>query len=315
MKVLITGSSGSFGSIISRSLVSNGITVAGIDINEPIEHLSDQYFRFYKCSITDKESLKSIFTEEKPTHVIHLACTFNKVRNQRREHDIDIGGSRNIIEIADQTPSVKQLIFSSSATAYGGNRDNPLWIKEEYPLNPGAYRYGSNKMLIEGIYSETPVRKDLNVVLVRICIVVGPGFIKRGSTVAILKRWKILPGFFMENKVQFLHTDDFISLINLIINDEQIEGIFNVAPDTYSVVRDIVNNRMYIRVPVWLVKGLAFILWNLRIRNFDPAAISVTIYPVVLDPGKIISRFNYKFRFNSSEAYADADIDVDLPRR
>jgi len=35
----------------------------------------------------------------------------------------------------------------------------------------------------------------------------------------------------------------------------------------------------------------------------------------VLDPGKIISRFNYKFRFNSSEAYADADINDDLPRR
>ncbi len=91
--------------------------------------------------------------------MIHFACTFNKVRNQTREHDIDIGGSRNIIEIADQTPSVKQLIFSSSATAYGGNSDNPLWIKEEHPLNPGAYRYGSNKMLIEGIYTGTPSGK------------------------------------------------------------------------------------------------------------------------------------------------------------
>jgi len=315
MKVVITGSSGSFGSIISRGLVSNGITVAGLDINEPVDHFSDQNFRFYKCSITDKESLKSIFTEEMPTHVIHLACTFNKVRNQKREHYIDIGGSRNIIEIADQTPSVKQLIFSSSATAYGGNSDNPLWIKEEYPLNPGSYRYGSNKMLIEGIYTGTDVRKDLHIVLVRICIVVGPGFNKRGSTVAMLKRWRVLPGFFRETKVQFLHTDDFVSLINLILNDDQIEGIFNVAPDTYSVVKELVPDKIYIRVPVFLMSAVAYVLWTFRIRNFDPAAMSITINSIVIDPGKIVSRFNYKFRFSSSAAFADADINDDLPSR
>ena len=315
MKVLITGSSGSFGSIISKSLISKGITVVGLDINEPIEHLSGQYFSFYKCSITDKECLRSIFNAEKPTHVIHLACSFNKVRNQQREHDIDIGGSRNILETADQTPSVKQLMFSSSAAAYGGNSDNPLWIREEYPLNPGSYRYGSNKMLIEGIYTGTTVRKDLHIVLVRICVVVGPGFNKRGSTVAMLKKWRVLPGFFRETKVQFLHTNDFISLINLILNDDHIEGIFNLAPDTYSVVRELVPDKIYLRVPVFLITAVAYVLWNLRIRNFDPAAMSITIHSIVIDPGKIVSRFNYRFRYSSSDAFADADINDDLPSR
>ncbi len=84
----------------------------------------------------------------------------------------------------------------------------------------------------------------------------------------MLKRWRILPGFFRETKVQFLHTDDFVSLINLILNDDQIEGIFNVAPDTYSVVKRIVPDRIYIRVPVFLVTAIAYYFVDFQDTEF-----------------------------------------------
>lgn len=313
MKVLITGSSGSLGTIITRSLKENNIPVIGVDVKESEENGSPGSFKFYKCSITDKNLLGEIFTKEEPTNVIHLACTFNKVRNRRKEYEIDVGGSKNILELCNRTHSVKQLIYSSSATAYGGNRDNPSWFEEGHPLRPGSYSYGLNKKVIETIYSATPVREDININLIRICTVVGPTFSKPASVVSILLKWSWLPEFYRDNKVQFLHSDDFASLINLMISDREIKGVYNIAPDTYSVVKEICPDKNYLRLPVFCVTGLISVLWTLKLMNLQPAAMNNSIYPIILDPGKIKSKYGYKFKYTSSEAFEDTKMNNKLP--
>jgi UDP-glucose 4-epimerase len=315
MKVLITGSSGSFGTLIARSLVEKKIQVVGIDIRGSSISEPGEYFRFYRCSITDKDYLRSIFTEELPDRVVHFACTFNRVRNRQKEYEIDVLGSKNILKISDETTTVKQLIFSSSALAYGGIRDNPSWLNETDPLQPGKLRYGLNKKIIEKIYSESIVREDLNINTIRVCTVVGPSFNKPASVVYILLKWSWLPEFCRENKLQFLHTEDFISLIGLVLNDMEIKGIHNIATDTYSVVKDLMPDKKYFKLPVLAVKGILALLYNLRILNLQPSGINNSIYPVVLDPAKIVSRYNYKFRYTSDEAFSDAGINKSLDLR
>ena len=83
----------------------------------------------------------------------------------------------------------------------------------------------------------------------------GPDFAKPASVVYILLKWSWLPKFYKENKVQFLHTEDFISLINLIINDDRIKGVYNIAPDTYSVVRELFPDKKYFKCRVFIVTG------------------------------------------------------------
>ncbi len=312
MKVLITGSSGSFGTIIAKSLIAKKIPVIGIDIREPDVNCFGAYFKFYKCCITDKNSLRSIFSNENPDRVIHFACTFNRVRDRKREYEIDVVGSKNIIDISNEILSVKQLIYSSSALAYGGNSDNPDWLSEDHPLRPGKLRYGLNKKQIEEIYSGTHVRKDLNINLVRVCTVVGPSFCKPASVVYILMKWSWLPYFYKENKVQFLHTEDFISLIHLIISDDQIKGVYNIAPDTCSVVKDLFPDKKYFRLSVFVISGFLGLLYNLRLFNLQPASINSSLYSIVLDPEKIVSRYNYKFRYTSSEAFSTAEINNNI---
>ncbi len=304
MRVLITGSSGALGTLITKNLIANKVPVSGIDITEPGEELKNRII-FYNCSITDRSNLGSVFRKECPTNVVHLACTFNKVRDPASEYEIDVGGSRNILDMCNITSSVRQLIFSSSAAAYGGNRDNPEWLSETHPLNPGGYRYGINKKLIEEMFKKR-VRKDLNVNLVRICTVLGPDYVKPASVVTILSKWSWLPEFCRENKLQFLHTDDFVSIMNRIIFDREIKGTFNIAPDTFSVVQELFPDKRYIKLPVKAITGFLSFCWHLRLMNLSPAGINNSIYPILMSPQKIMTRYGYKFRYTSCEAFNDA---------
>lgn len=305
MKVLITGSSGNLGGIITKHLLFNGIPVVGIDINEGFNHNTIPFFKFYNCDIRNKSKLLDIFVKEQPTHVLHFACTFNRFRNRKKELDIDFGGSQNVLEISNITLSVKQLIYSSSAAAYGGNPDNGLWLSESQKLRPGKYRYGMIKKIVEEFFCSAQIRDDLRIICLRICSVIGPSFNKRKSAFSIfanskygLKQWE-------QNKVQFLHEDDMNSLITLILKDNQVDGIFNMAPDSYSAVNELIPDKKYFYVPLPLIAGIMWILWNLRILNLQPASLKHSLYPILLDPDKLTSRYHYKFKYSTTDAFYD----------
>ena len=313
MKVLVTGSSGLLGRMLINYLITNGINIVGVDIRESPEYFPSDHFRFHLCSVTDREKLRSVFSEEKPTNVVHFACSFNKVRDRDREYEIDIGGSENVLAVSEETLSVKQLLFSSSAAAYGGNRDNKIWLKESDPLRPGRYRYGINKKLVENCYGCKPGREDLRIASLRICTVIGPSFDKPRTVASILIRYPWLPAACRENRIQFLHTDDLVSLLRLILNDNEIDGVYNIAPDSYSVIGELVPWKKYRNIPLSLISGALWIFWNLKVLNLQPAAVKNAIYPIVIDPSKIISRYGYKFRYSSDEAFADTMVNNSIP--
>jgi UDP-glucose 4-epimerase len=240
---------------------------------------------------------------EQPTNVIHLACYFNKIRNKHREYKVDVGGSNNVLQTSINSLSVKQLIFSSSAAIYGAQKDNNTWLKESDQLRPGRYRYGINKKLIEDGYFRTPVRNNLNIISLRLCTVVGPAYNKPGSVVSVLLKSPFLPKFCMENILQFMHSDNLVSLPGHIIDDMEINGVFNLAPDSFVKIKELVSADKFISVPLFFDKGFLLILWNLKVLNLQPAAIKTSIYQMILDPSKIISRYNYKYKFSSEESF------------
>jgi nucleoside-diphosphate-sugar epimerase len=305
MKVLITGSSGYFGSILGNFLVSQKIPVVGIDIRQNPDRIPAEYYSFHNCNITDKKNLNRIFNEEQPTHVVHFACTFNKLRNKKKEHFIDVGGSENILDAANITPSVRQVIFSSSAAVYGGYPDNPEWIKEIHESRPGKYSYGCNKKVIEQIYLTGSKREDLKVIVTRICTLTGPSYSSERVLLRLISKFPYLPEFYRSNRLQLLHEQDFVLLMTEILKDQEVSGIYNMASDTYSYVYDLVPGKKFFKLPKNVLKYVLWMLWNLKILNLSPASINTSIYPVILDPSKLKDRYNYKFRYSTSSAFSE----------
>jgi nucleoside-diphosphate-sugar epimerase len=178
-------------------------------------------------------------------------------------------------------------------------------MKESEPLLPENYRYGMNKKIVEDRYTNNSLRIDLKLVILRLCLVTGPIFDKPKSAVSILIKFPFMPRFTKETKLQFLHSEDMVALMELIMKDKEISGIYNLVPDSYTVVKDIVPDKRFIRIPLFMIKAFLWICWHLKIMNIQPASVLNSFYPTIVDSSKIISRYGYKFRYSSKEAFED----------
>lgn len=304
-KLLITGSSGTLGRVLVKAFATRGIPVVGLDIKQDNPVINSGSIKYYNCSITDRDSMAAIFKKEKPTHVLHLACSYNTIRDRDLEYENDVLGSENVVNVTNETPSVKQFVYFSSGAAYGGVKKNKPWLSEDTPLRPGKYRYGLNKKYIEEKLLKAKLRRGLKTVILRICTVVGPGYDKDRSVVSILIKFPYMLKMCKNNMVQFLHEDDFVEIMNHVINDGEAEGVFNLASDTAVIVKNLVPGKKYVHIPFWLLKSIFTILWNLKLLNLQPACLSYSVYPVVIDPSRIVKRYNYRFRYSSKKAFEE----------
>lgn len=313
MKVLLTGSSGYLGSLAVSHLVAKGCEVIGLDLRKAEYQKDGELFRFYRCSSTDMDCLRDIFNREQPDAVMHFACTMNRVRGRGEEFELDVGGSLNVIRAARLTPSVKKFIFSSSAAIYGPAGRSELWLDETVPLKPGNYRYGLNKRLIEQMLFRSDGNPGMRTVALRICTVVGPHYSKPKSVVSILLRMPFLPASFSRTRVQFIHEDDFSELLGYVLDDSDIEGVFNLAPDSCTLVGDVVPARRFYRFPCSALKPVMWVMYNLRLINLQPAGLGYCLFPVVLDSRRLARRYGYSFRYSSTESFQLTRTNNSLP--
>ncbi|MDP6155722.1 MAG: NAD(P)-dependent oxidoreductase [Candidatus Thermoplasmatota archaeon] len=305
MKLLITGSSGYIGSILSNFFQKKGIAIVGVDIDNGRSPVTKNY-KFYKCNILNEKKLKYIFKKEKPTHVIHLAYILNPLHDIKKEDEIDLKGSRNVLRISNKTSSVKKFIQFSSVSAYGARKNNPLWIPEDQILAPGSYRYALNKKKIENDCNNFTRRNDLKIIILRVCIVFRPSCSKKKGAVTKILKSPFLIKKIKTTKFQLIHENDFNALMDLIVKDETIEGTFNMSPDTFTSVVELFPKKYYLPIPIFLIKMVIDALWSLRIVNINSSGLEFCINDIIVDPSKLIDRYEYKFQYTTLEGFKDS---------
>ncbi|MFH0875631.1 MAG: NAD-dependent epimerase/dehydratase family protein [archaeon] len=306
MKILITGSSGYVGYVLSRFFSEKKINVIGLDVSENHAWEGNKNFKFYFCDIRDKKKIKEIFAKEQPTHVIHLAYLMSSIRDEKKEYDIDVNGSKYAFEAANSTKSVCQFIEFSSTSGYGSWPDNKKWLTEDDPLNPGDFRYGANKKIIETYLNKTKNRKTLKLVIVRMCTAIGPLYHKEGGMVKLLVNAPLL--IKPDNRiceVQFIHEDDLTALINLIVNDKTVEGTYNLVPNDYSTTKEMSPEKFFLYIPLSLIRLIVGMLYNLGLYNRTSSAMNFSAYGIVADPKKIMKKYNYKFKYTTLSGFKD----------
>lgn len=308
-KILITGASGYCGNFLAMHFAKKGIPVIGFDLKPHPVNKEVSNYQFHAVDIRNKKAMGRIIEKEQPTHVIHLAYLMDPHHDKKFEYDVDVMGSRHIFELANQTKSVKQFILMSSASIYGGHKDNKDWLKEDADLRPHDYNYAVYKKAVERYYHKFHKRPDMKLVIFRMCTAVGPSYYKPGGVVSTVAKAPFLINLTDGNgKAQFIHEEDVISLFDKIVHDERVEDTFNLAPDSFTDTKELgqlFSKKVY-PIRLFLLKGVFWLLWNLRLAQLTPAMARLMAYGIVIDPKKLMEQYQYTFKYSTQAAFLDA---------
>ncbi|GMQ82959.1 MAG: NAD-dependent epimerase [Rhodothermia bacterium] len=184
-RVLVTGAAGFIGFHLCRRLLADGWMVTGIDnLNEyydiqlkeaRIELLMSQAdFEFRRLDISDDAALSELFTETRPPVVINLAAQAGvrfSIDHPSEYIQSNLVGFANILE-ACRHISVQHLLYASSSSVYGANKETPYrtTMNVDHPLSLYAATKKANELMAHS-YSHL---YDIPVTGLRFFTVYGP---------------------------------------------------------------------------------------------------------------------------------------------
>lgn len=146
-KVLVTGGAGCIGIPLSKELCDRGIEVVLFDLYEQIitsESFIDSRVTKAGGSILDSSSIREAMIG--CDAVIHLAAHLGVRRtevNKLRCLEINIDGTKKVLEASIANGNIKKFIFASSSEVYGEPLKNPI---SELDMTQGKTLYGVSKI-------------------------------------------------------------------------------------------------------------------------------------------------------------------------
>ena len=154
--ILITGAAGFIGAAVAARLLQRGECILGLD------NLNDYYdpalkrarlaqlegqpgWRFVPLSVDDADGMAALFARERPRAVVHLAAQAGvrySIENPGAYIQSNLVGFGTVLE-GCRHQGVEHLVYASSSSVYGGNRQMPF--SEQHAVNHPVSLYAATK--------------------------------------------------------------------------------------------------------------------------------------------------------------------------
>ena len=157
--ILVTGAAGFIGAALSLRLLERGERVVGVDsvnsyYDPQLKHARlariksaapVDAWRFEQLALEDGEALMALFAAEQPRVVVNLAAQAGvrySLENPAAYIQSNLVGFGHILE-GCRHHGVENLVYASSSSVYGGNRNLPF--HEQQPVNHPVSLYAASK--------------------------------------------------------------------------------------------------------------------------------------------------------------------------
>lgn len=297
MNILITGSEGYIGAKLVEKLRLQH-NVFGIDIRDrPAPH-----YHYRKMDIRSPE-LKDYIRECRITHVIHLASIVQPGPDRERDYDIDVNGTRNLLN-ACIANKVRHITVTSSGAAYGYYADNPEWLKESDAIRGNySFPYSYHKRLIEEMLAEYARKApQLQQLILRPGTVLGHNTNNLITNLFHKKRLLAIAG--SRSPFVFIWDEDVVEIIRRG-TEQSITGKYNLAGDGAMSIQEIALTlgKKNLTVPAILLKSLLAAGKLLGLTRYGPDQLDFLRYRPVLDNRALKNSFGYTPQKTSREVF------------
>jgi len=250
MRVLVTGGAGFIGSHVADAFLVAGHDVGVIDdLSSGSKDNLDPRVRFWQMDIRDP-ALESIIGEFRPEMISHHAAQMSvgvSVREPKRDADINILGTLNLLEAAVRH-QVRRVLFASTGGAMYGDFAVPPTPETVFPepVSP----YGVAKLAVERYLHAFRSMHPLEAVALRYANVYGPRQNPHGEAgvVAIFARAVVEERLFTINgdggqTRDYTYVGDIVqaNLLAAALRIEDRMPILNVGTGVETSVNDLVT--------------------------------------------------------------------------
>ncbi len=237
-KIFVTGGAGFIGSEFVRKGVKRGEKVSVIDKLtyagdlKRIESVKSD-ISFYKCDITDRNSIEKILIKEKPDVIVHFAAESHVDRSIFEPFsfvETNIKGTAILLDAVKKL-EIEKFINISTDEVYGELKREGKF-RETSPLNPNS-PYAVSKASADMMGRAYFRTYGIPIITVRASNNYGPWqYPEKLIPVIILKAYKNekIPIYGKgENVREWLFVEDFVEAIFKIIYNGKIGEIYNVG--------------------------------------------------------------------------------------
>lgn len=233
-RILITGAGGSLGQTLIELLNHND------DCYLPLVKYNKKNIKnSIKCDIRNFDSINKIFSEFKPTHVIHLAGITGNIECEESPKDAfqtNVYGTFNVLKSCLKIKP--KIIFSSSREVYG---DSKIKVNEKSLLNPINVN-GITKMMSENLILNYNQLYKIPYSIIRFTNFYGENFSKRGISkmIRMALENKNITVFGGEQQIDLIHFNDAAKGLLKSINTKK-SGIYNIGSGKSKTILQLIK--------------------------------------------------------------------------
>lgn len=304
-RVLITGARGYIGRLVVNALAADHRkleTVVATDIQD-VEDAKNQDNIICEKADIRSDRIGELIDEHQIDTVVHLAAVMSPGIPRETAYEIDVGGTKKLLD-ACISKNVRKLIVCSSGAVYGYHADNSPALDENDPLRGNeVFAYAHHKQLIEEMLASSRQKHpELNQLIFRPGTVLGKS-VNNQITNLFEKRFIVgVKG--AATPFVFIWDEDVAQCIVEGVHNDKV-GIFNMAGDGVMTLREIAARlkKPYVALPPWLLKGALTQLSRHGITKYGPEQVMFLQYRPVLSNRRLKEDFGFVPRKTTREVF------------
>jgi len=296
MKVMVTGATEGIGPLFVKKLskfsqIKHIIALKSSDIDyHQIDDEQEEKLTMATAKNLRPRALEDVFRKNQDIDVVvHLAYEDKPGKNENGKaiHETNVFGTMRLLNLCEKY-GVKKFIHKSPSSIYGANPDNPVLIKEDYPLR-GNRAYQTLRDKIEAdILCQTYMKEGHKpkVVIMRFCGIIGENIRSPLNTIFKFPFVPVIFGF--DPMFQIMHEEDVTDALIQAVIIEEAEGIFNVAGKYNQPLSEVILRLKKIPLPTSNLALSVFYkpIFMLNREHTFPFDLSYWKYPFVVDTTK-----------------------------